>query len=413
VGVETGVPSALDMRIAPDGNALALALVKGGVVVLSLVDGEVGRMLYRLPDVHGRHLRWSDDGFVTAGPDRVVRWELPLAPGPQHRYGPADGPGLASVDISDDGLHVAVGGGGGRLGWYAVNGGAGIEVTPQKVVLKRVRFDAEANHVFHAGAGIIGLHRFSRDPLEAGQGPWPVGSDAYRRIERLGDGGWVGATWLEAPELVSPDGKVVGALRGVEDMGTAIDLDVSPDKKRLAMLGEDRWEVFAGPPDAMTRVTRRSDARAVAAGDDAVLVALRTSVLVYGYDGVERFHWSLPKMVAADVAVSRDGRYWAVGGADGTLAVWRAADVAGGLGWEAGAEPVDVPPLAMVRSGAGGHADRIGELMFGPDALWTASWDGTLRRWGLAPLAMKREAVVEAVGARWAMGLEEVFRGQQ
>lgn len=89
-----------------------------------------------------------------------------------------------------------------------------------------------------------------------------------------------------------------------------------------------------------------------------------------------------------DVALSPDGRWVAAGGLSGEVRVWRVSDGA----------------LRAVLAGV--HTERVPTVIFEPDWLLTAGWDGRAHRWGLGPL--RDDEPPAAAEARWAMSLAQL-----
>ena len=83
-----------------------------------------------------------------------------------------------------------------------------------------------------------------------------------------------------------------------------------------------------------------------------------------------------------DIAVSPDGRWIAASGHDDVF-VWRAAD---------GAMLARLPDL---------HEERVATVAFSDDHLFTAGWDGQLRRWSVA--ALEQTPTADEVRRRWRL----------
>jgi len=139
-----------------------------------------------------------------------------------------------------------------------------------------------------------------------------------------------------------------------------------------------------------TSVGAVSGGLTVAGAAGAIAVGLRDRVEVRDRRGEVR--WSATTAAATlALAFDRDGTWLAGGGSDGVIRIWSATT---------GALAATVP----------GHAGRIDALAFdGASALWSASWDGTARRWELAGLRAEPAQLVAASEARWTISLAQAL----
>ena len=138
-----------------------------------------------------------------------------------------------------------------------------------------------------------------------------------------------------------------------------------------------------GGPELRQQIAGAVD---LAATGDGVVVAGGRTVTALDADGGVRWTWDGPgeltridatdeRVVVGDV----DGRVHLLG-ADGTL-----------------------------RATARGHERRVAEVRVVDDVAYTASWDGTIRRWGLAAVDVPIEALLAEADA-WGLTVDEVQR---
>ncbi|MCB9731256.1 MAG: protein kinase [Deltaproteobacteria bacterium] len=386
--LDLGVNGARDARWSPDGARLAIAFEQGGPEIR---DGRTGGVLARLPRRYGRELRWlGDEELLTFGRDGWARWAVPRRL-TAHVLGAGVVGGLSSVAVRADGERVALARGTGALDLLDAAGlPVGRHVFGDQVV-KRVLWPAgEGAPLYAAVMGHGGLYELAGDGLDVVSDGRVVGR--FRRLDALAGGRVVTASWVRPVEVFGADGaRLVPAPGAPEDaLPNAVDVDASADGSWAAVLEDGTGRVFRAAADGVTPVGHVAGAVAVGAGAGEVAVASASGLVVLGLDGAERLRVGLDGGRAHDVEPSPDGRVIAVAMNDGTVRVLRRAD--GAL-------------LARLV----GHADRVVQVLFGGGDLFTASWDGTSRRYGLGPLEADPAALLAAATARWGLALDDAI----
>ena len=357
-------------------GALAVIPDEGGVALWST---DLTREQARLPAAIARHVQVAGSELITTGAG-WVRWRPPAPTRRPEVTAPA-GYGTLAVSAAS--------------GWRAGGRGDGVvdlwrddPATPVRrirvsdVVVKQVTFSADGGRVAIAVAGAPGLLELPVDGAAAL--PLPVAAQAVgccARVELLPDGTVLGFHYDARRTRWRGDARVAVAPLAIDAART--------DAGELVTLG---------PDGAVTLGTAASAAFTVAGGltltaspDGAVIaVGLRDRVEVRGRGGDLR--WTATAAAAAlALAISPDGRWLVAGGADGGVRIWRLAD--GAL-----AATLHV------------HGGRVEALAFdGPHELWTASWDGSARRWDLAGLDAEPAALVEASARRWPITLAQAL----
>ncbi|MCA9517505.1 MAG: hypothetical protein KC635_21335, partial [Myxococcales bacterium] len=296
-----------------------------------------------------------------------------------------------SVAVRADGDRVALARGTGALDLLDAAGlPVGRHVFGDQVV-KRVLWPAgEGAPLYAAVMGHGGLYELAGDGLDVVSDGRVVGR--FRRLDALAGGRVVTASWVRPVEVFGADGaRLVPAPGAPEDaLPNAVDVDASADGSWAAVLEDGTGRVFRAAADGVTPVGHVAGAIAVGAGAGEVAVASASGLVVLGLDGAERLRVGLDGGRAHDVEPSPDGRVIAVAMNDGTVRVLRRAD--GAL-------------LARLV----GHADRVVQVLFGGGDLFTASWDGTSRRYGLGPLEADPAALLAAATARWGLALDDAI----
>lgn len=353
----------------PQGDRLAIVSVQDGVRV---VDARSGGELARLPEAYGQAARWRADGALIAfGARSAVAWTLPgRAPGLVSR-----GAGVASVAVAGDG-RVAIARGDGAVEVLDAHGAPLWARALGAQVVKRVAFSHDGRVLAVAAMARPGLTL-----LDAARGDelGHVGDRALRRVAALASAAFVVAPWDVPFAVVTGSGTARPSTAGEPE---AVDLDAAPDGRWVAILEDGTGRVFGTDGGAPWSIGAWSEAVAVAAGADAVYVALPGAVVVAdAAGGGERARWELPEAAPTqDLAVSADGLV-AVSGLDGVTRV---------LGPDGAAR-------ALLR----GHTERVAAVAFGPASVWTGSWDGAARRSVLGPLAADPEAALKDLERAW------------
>ena len=93
-----------------------------------------------------------------------------------------------------------------------------------------------------------------------------------------------------------------------------------------------------------------------------------------------------------DVLLDAAGQHLFTGGRDGVARVW-SLDTGRQIG--------------LLQ----GHRERISSIALSEDGdtLWTTSWDGTVRRWGLSVLHSPVDALVDEVRQAWDLDLDDTL----
>jgi hypothetical protein len=365
---------------SPDGALLAIVSVQDGVRV---VDSGSGAEVARLPRAYGLAAAWRDaETLVALGAGAGVSWTLAAAGvGGVAR---APGAGVASVAVSGDG-RVAVARGDGVVEVLGPDGGVARTLGFGDGVVKRVAFSRDGTLLLVAamarpGATLVDTATWA----EVGR----VGVAALRRLAPLADGGFVVAGW-DQPFAVYDRGGV--RREPVAGEPEVVDLDDDPTGSWVALLEEGSGRVFGTDGGAPWVIGEWAGATSVAAGADEVIVAVPGGLVRASKSGGELARWTLAGAGATqDLELSPDGLV-AVAALDGTT---RLLDADGAL-------------LALLR----GHEERVSAVVFDGGSLWTGSWDGTARRWGLGPLRVAPADALQALERAWAGRADALLGG--
>lgn len=353
---------------SPDGARLAVTSVQDGVQV---VDVRSGAEIARLPRAYGLAARWGNARtLVTFGPEAAVAWTLPEISASVV----ARGAGVASVAVGAGG-RVAVGRGDGVVDAWGPVGEPRRTLAFGDRVVKRVAFSHDGAILWVAamarpGATLVDTATWR----EVGH----IGQGALRRIAPLQNGGLVVAPW-DAPFAVYERAGV--RREPVAGEPEAVDLDEDPAGSWVALLEDGTGRVFGTEGGAPWLIGTWAGATAVTAGADDVVVAISGWLVRAGKRGGERARWSLGAAAPTQDLEGRADGLLAVAALDGTT---RLFDADGTL-------------LALLR----GHEERVAALAFDGDGLWTGSWDGTARRFGLGPLRVAPAAALQALERGW------------
>jgi len=343
---------------------------RGAAAIWSLREGAE---LVRLPERASRRVDTRGPELVTAG-DAVWRWRLPQELTPRRFQAEA---GLSSAAIDPSGRWLAAARGDGRVTvWQRQTGAIAADLALSPRVIKRVAFNPEGSRlavsIAERGAG---ARLFSTDgwrQLELAQPP--------RATRRIGFVGGALAAAHYAHGLVVWD--AVDRNRVELSPSAFIDADYS-DPERTWLMTE------AGGVWTYDRehglVQRYDDAvgRAVAAlpGGAGSAVAHRGGIRVHEGDA-SRFI-ALPDRSPTDLAISPNGALVAVATREGTIEV---------------AELATDTHVATLR----GHRERVATVSFAADGtLISASWDGSIRLWAMAPLTAAPEDLVANARRTW------------
>lgn len=322
---------------------------------------------------------WRPDGELRIASARAEDRRLP-APGRQATV-PLPG-GVACVAISPDGREVAVGTGDGSISVVDLaTGRVARGWKPQAAVVKDLAWSPDGRRLAVASASPVGqpvldsatgevlaqMHvRSARRVIWSPDGPlW-----ATYHVELRGwpDPGVGTSTLLAAAQLTELEGD-----------GTILALDLAGAVFRVGEAG--KLEPLATVAGAVSVVPVGAE---VFVGTDRALVRL---------DADGRVASELPVgSPVLDLAASPDGRFLALGHADGTVTVLR---------------PGAPDPIAILE----GHRARVSALAFTPDGteLVTGSWDSTVRIWSVPPMGEDPPTLVAQMEAAWGRGLADVL----
>ena len=171
----------------------------------------------------------------------------------------------------------------------------------------------------------------------------------------------------------------------------AIDLAGTPDRSAAWLLLADgavaRIEA-TGPPRAFGRV---AGGVAIAGDIERLVVATASTLELRAVDGSSSHAVPLSADRVLDVALSANGQLVALGLRSGTVEI-RSAD--------------DGSLLARLV----GHRERVASVAITEHGIWSASWDGDVRVWDRAALALPAAEALAAAEARFGLGLDDVTR---
>ena len=363
----------------------------GGLVALTtedmdtlIWDIETASAVVRLPPSWGgAHAGRDDDTFVSVGTS-IRTWKLPpqrSSPEFQAEFGIAmatasDRNGVVIAGLGD-GSVIVWGADDGQLRWRAY--------WPDTSVLKAVAMTRDERHILGMTAqdGRPRVFRVEDGRLAnilPNRGREHSGG---RRLFTLKDGS-VWASTYGTRVLRWPDVHSKAEPRQLE-FGHVEDASASEHGDVAIWLEErtDRASIVRSGSSALEHLGVVEGAHALDVDDDATLVVAgrEQDVLVLDLALNERQRWSgLPARVI-DVSIRGDGSLVAAGLRDGSIVMWRIGDSA---------------PLARLL----GHDSRIANVEFVGEALMSAAWDAAARRWALAPLLARPEALQQAA-ARW------------
>ena len=183
----------------------------------------------------------------------------------------------------------------------------------------------------------------------------------------------------------------MAALEGAF-VGADTDVDARGERAVILEDGGQRIGVLAGAMTPLQRrakldiatIARPADARAIAI-EDAIVVLTSAEVIVLADDGAEQLRFASERGV--DIELTR--ALIVVGTLDNVTRVY---DRSGRL-------------LAEL----GGHGERVAQVLVGDDAIWSASWDGSARRYDLSALSTPGEALVVELERAWGMDLQRLL----
>ncbi|MEZ4320505.1 MAG: serine/threonine-protein kinase [Myxococcota bacterium] len=363
-----GVGAVTDLAVL--GNRV---VVSGEALTSRLWDPATGAFAGRLP----RRGRIGAAGEVTVvGEDAVERWGVPESPVVARFTRGGEG-GVPFLALSPTGDALLGGGSAGNVVRWDLRSGGALELGEGcgNVAKSGVLFDAVA----------VATQLGCTPPLL--EVDWRSGA-LSERVPR------VGARFMErwGEHVVQMDYgvtlRVVGPMSGgpseVRTLRGAF-VAASAASDGLWLLDRD-GAIGLGEPDSGVEVRFRVDgARDLVRTAAGIAVVRGKDVELRDLSGAVLWSWTAPR---EPTAVEASGTHVVVGDLDGTLHV---LDGEGRL-------------LASAR----GHERRISEIRADGDVVWTASWDGSVRRWGLAAATAPVGTLVESV-ASWGLSVDEVL----
>ena len=303
------------------------------------------------------------------------RWELPAVLPPRVLTSNA---GLSGAAVRADGSMVALARGDGLVEAWSVRDGRRIaSASLATAVIKRVDFSPDGTRLAAALA----------QPL---RGSAVVDTTSWQPVAHIAaERGVARVAYLASGELVGVNyGDAVFRWRATgerADLSSPVFVDgARTSDRRTLWLVTGTGEVWRLREGELARQFVAEGARAVAASDDGTIVVTMRDDGV-GVRGAGDFGPTRETLIS--LAVSADGRWVASGAANGSVLVW------------------DTRTRALVAR-LQGHEDRVSWVAFAAGALWTASWDGSVRRWSVDALDTPAGALVADAERAWAMDLD-------
>lgn len=268
--------------------------------------------------------------------------------------------------------------------WSADEGRLLADLRVQEGVTKSAAFGPDGQVVAVAASAPGLVWHTSGGPL------YPTGlrDSVYKRVGVL-RGGWVllGGYDDQVSFVRWGASEVAGAAR----LGSLLlDLAVSPDEDwGVALDNQGGVYLIEGDPPSSRPFFTDPLPGAVAVARERLAVASENDARVYGRTGTKIASFEAEGI--RDIALSADGRWLAAGHASGRTSIW---DVTTGV----------------LRAELHGHGARTQGLAFAPDGTWlaTASWDGTVRRWGLDVLDAAPADLQRSLELAWGRTLEDL-----
>jgi hypothetical protein len=279
--------------------------------------------------------------------------------------------GIAAFDLSPSGARVVAGSASGEVVvWDAATGAASRELPPAGATAKGVRFVDDDAFVY--AVADIGMWRRT-----IGGGSTPFSTAITRAARRLG-GELVLLTW-------SP--RVVGVGADGEWSLPLPTRALAATRAGSLWVADERGEVFEEVGEAFEpRFTLASPTGGLAASGELLVVADGPAIEARTHAGEVRWRWT----GAAPVSALDASEAWiAAGDVEGRVLLLR--------------------PDGRLVAGVAGHTRRVSEVILRDDRLYTGSWDGTVRVWGLAAAEASPAALGAAATRRWGLTLDDVL----
>ena len=320
--------------------------------------------------------------------DAVEDWLLPEGVPASGRWESSSG--ITSIDVSPTGPYFATAHGDGhvRIGRFDRPGWVAEHLLSDRVV-KDVTFSPDGTRLAAAFAMLqeVAVIELAR-PDEV---RWLPGERAARIM------------WLPSGLYLAPyaDGllywpePVVGAPEPIMGLSRAIEMTPTRDRTAgfVVPTAGPTLALHDGSPPWLEPLEAPPRAHSIG-GDLRESVGLSLGGFTLMRDGVEVGSGSGVSITWLRVAVSPDGRRFALGRDDGGVEVWSV-------------EPLR--QLAVLR----GHTQQIGGLAFDQTGQWllSGSWDGDVMRWSLASLDADPAVQLAEIEADWGRTAAEVLRG--
>ncbi|NUN13659.1 MAG: protein kinase [Myxococcales bacterium] len=393
-GVDTGLRGARSIGWSKDGSLLLGASTYGATRILAANDG---RELLRFPAHFSGYARWTPDSsrVVTMGNKYGASWELPQTFAPQI-VGEAFAPGLSGMAVNPDGTLIAAARGTGVVDVYLSSGEKTATVDLGRQTVKRVAFSRDGQRLYAVAMGQTGIQLYD---TVTWQSTGRISHGLYRRIEVLPDETIVVASWVQAPEFFAPNGKEYGARLGdlepCSDM--AQDEQVAGDELAMVFLEEGTGRVALWKKiqkqESISILGQWTGATAVALSGNTAAVGMPDSVILIHLDGqTNQSETHIPVGTLRPVVLRFLPK--------GRLLV-------------SGLEPelLVLDKKGQLAAKLVGHSERLGHAVLNNQTLWTAGWDGTIRRWSLGPLDQSPHQLRNQLMTIWPKGLPEALQG--
>jgi WD40 repeat protein/tRNA A-37 threonylcarbamoyl transferase component Bud32 len=400
VDLDTGEPRPLarapggtvrELAPSPSGHLVAVRVDRTGV---HLWDPATGLFVGRLPSGGARAVRWVNDATLDtfSGRDRT-RWLLPARTGPL-RY--ETGVGLSHAVPSPDGRLLALARGDHAVSLHEVDTGRVRLSTPTGFPSGTPACVWAAWHP--AGDEVVAsCVEASLMRIRAADPSRPVVRQPFpyvRRVGYLSDGRLWGASYTTGVYTTRPPAPAT-RWPGL-DTHSQVDADSLPGASVVALLGSSGTVSLleVGPPSRVRTRVRVPGAQVVARAADTgdLAVARSHEVHLFDAEGTPLLVLEHDATDVLDAVLTPDGTRLFTAGLDGVIRAW------------------DLPEGTLVAR-MRGHSERVSKLALDAPrgVLFSASWDGSARRWGLDVLDDPVEDVARQVETRWGLTLQDAL----
>jgi len=357
------------LAASPSGRVVAVSVDRGGP---ALVEPDGFQVVARLPEIDLGAIALTDDRHALTLGSRVATWDL----GPLELRAIGGLGGITAIAIDGRALAVAHER---RVTRFELplTGASTSRQTPDLVKSIAVRGDALV--LSRVGAAAI-------ERLDLALAPLP--SPPALMVRRLGfsaSGTLLALPYQPALWFVTPDDPANLVSHGHEEyIDLALHGDLvallarSLDVVLLDVAGAPVELARCGVPGALAVASTPDGARFFVAHADGVMLI---DAVTCGVQGRYAAREGARALTLTDIQVSPDGAWVAVGSREGRVLIW--SD--GG---------------ALVAS-ARAHTQRVAQVSFDPRSrvLFSAGWDGVVRRHDLTLLVEAREVLVQRVNA--------------